>query len=256
MITAVGGAGHDRQPVQAPLTAQQGRGPGLPRSAEVVSLSAHENHRPPAPTPPGRTRMTGATKLCITRHGETDWNITGILQGWIDVPLNDNGRRQARELAETLADCRFPCVCTSPLRRSAETAEIIAAVWGLPPPLVYEGLKERHFGHIQGMPKSELQISHPGLHQELMRRNPACLFEDGESVDHFADRVRDALVDIARDHAGTRVLVITHGWVMDAITRQIKQLPRTTVLDMKRKNGESVWLLHQADDTFIESDAA
>ncbi|WP_295441812.1 histidine phosphatase family protein [uncultured Thiodictyon sp.] len=207
----------------------------------------------PPPPPPAHT--TGATKLCVTRHGETDWNITGILQGWIDVPLNDTGRAQARELAESLADCGFALVCTSPLRRSAETAEIIAAAWGLPPPTAYEGLKERHFGHIQGMPKSELLVTHPGLHQEIVRRNPACLFEDGESIGHFADRVRDALLAIAQENAGRRVLVITHGWVMDAITRHIRRLPRTAVLDMKRKNGESVWLLSTPDETFIESDA-
>lgn len=209
---------------------------------------------PITPLPPP-AHTAGVTKLCVTRHGETDWNITGILQGWIDVPLNDTGRRQAHELAQSLADCGFGLVCTSPLRRSAETAEIIAAAWGLPPPTAHAGLKERHFGHIQGMPKSELKFTHPGLHQEILRRNPACLFEDGESVDHFADRVRDALLDIAHTHPGRRVLVITHGWVMDAITRHIRQLPRTAVLDMKRKNGESVWLRSTADETFIESDA-
>ena len=186
--------------------------------------------------------MNDSTLVCVTRHGETDWNIAGILQGWLDVPLNDTGRRQALELAQTLADCGFSRVCTSPLMRSAETAEIIAAAWGLPPPTIYEGLKERHFGVMQGRPKSELSISHPDLYQEILRRNPACTFEQGESVDRFADRVLAALREIADAHAGTRVLAITHGWVMDVITRHIRHLPRISVLDMKRKNGESIWL--------------
>lgn len=190
--------------------------------------------------------------FCVTRHGETDWNIAGILQGWIDVPLNDTGRRQARELAESLGRSGFAHVCTSPLRRSAETAEIIASVWGLPPPAAYEGLMERNFGHIQGIPKSELSVSHPGLYQEILRRNPGCHFDDGESVDHFADRVIDALSDIALQHSGTRVLVITHGWVMDVITRHIRRLPRLTVLDMKRKNGESIWIDIGPGSTFTE----
>lgn len=202
-----------------------------------------------------RCDPSGATRLCVTRHGETDWNISGILQGWIDVPLNDNGRRQALALAETLAGCGFSRVCTSPLRRSAETAEIVARAWGLPSPTPYEGIKERHFGLIQGMTKRDLSMSHPGLHGEILRRNPACDFEQGESLDHFADRVLEALRDIARQHSGTRVLVITHGWVMDAITRDVRQLPRTAVLGMKRKNGESLWLESTAGSTLSEIEA-
>lgn len=199
--------------------------------------------------------MDRLTKICVTRHGETDWNTTGILQGWIDVPLNDKGRAQARELAETLGEWGFSRVCTSPLRRSAETAEIVCKLWGLPPPIEYEGLKERCFGVIQGMPKAELSVSHPGLHYEILRRNPACDFEGGESVDGFADRVIGALRDIAAEHRGTRVLAITHGWVMDAITRHIRHLPRTAVLDMKRKNGESLWI-EVADGAAISHDRA
>lgn len=182
------------------------------------------------------------TKICVTRHGETDWNIAQILQGWIDVPLNETGRRQARELAQSLADAGFSAIVSSPLRRALETAEIIAETWRLPPPVLHEGLKERYFGEVQGMPKSALSVSHPGLHREIERRNPAARFDDGESLDHFADRVLGALVDIGHTHRGTRVLAITHGWVMDVITRHVMHLPRTAVLGIKRKNGESVWL--------------
>lgn len=201
------------------------------------------------------TTTCAQTTLCVTRHGETDWNISGILQGWIDVPLNDNGRQQARDLAVTLAPYAFSAICTSPLRRSAETAEIIANIWGLPPPEVYPGIKERHFGVIQGMPKRELSISHPGLHQEIIRRNPACHFDDGESIGHFADRVIEALHAIADAHPRQRVLVITHGWVMDVITRHVRRLPRSAVLNHKRKNGESIWLTSQGHADFMERSA-
>lgn len=184
----------------------------------------------------------GQTLLCVTRHGETDWNLTGVLQGWLDVPLNERGREQAREMAVALASSGFAAICTSPLRRSTETAEIIAAGWGLATPATYDGIKERHFGVIQGMPKRELAITHPGLHEEIQRRNPACLFEGGEAIDTFTDRVLAGLAQIAADHPTQRALVITHGWVMDAITRHIRDLPRDRILQMKRRNGESVWI--------------
>lgn len=200
--------------------------------------------------------MTSPTKICVTRHGETDWNVAQILQGWIDVPLNELGRRQAYELADALADSGFSRIVSSPLRRASETAEIIADAWRLPPPTLDEGLKERYFGLIQGKPKSELSISHPGLHQEITRRNPACHFDEGESLDHFADRVLESLLDIAQQNPTARILVITHGWVMDVITRHIMHLPRTTVLGHKRKNGESLWLEVTSGSKITASDAS
>ncbi|MBK1718375.1 histidine phosphatase family protein [Thiocystis violacea] len=199
--------------------------------------------------------MKTPTELCVTRHGETDWNIAGILQGWIDVPLNENGRRQSRELAEALTPANFSSICSSPLQRSLETAEIIAATWGLPSPLPCEGLKERHFGRLQGMPKDDVFRLYPDLHREILRRCPTCDFAEGESMDHFADRVIAGLRAIAERHAGGRVLVITHGWVMDVITREVRDLPRDAVLDMKRGNGESIWLRPVGGTDFAEIQA-
>ncbi|UHD14378.1 histidine phosphatase family protein [Thiocapsa bogorovii] len=195
------------------------------------------------------------TTICVTRHGETDWNITGVLQGWIDVPLNENGRQQALEMADAFRGSAFSRVWTSPLSRAAETARIVAEVLELPPPIRCEGLKERNFGRIQGMTKRNLSIRHPGLHANILRRDPDCRFDDGESPDEFADRVVRALHEMAGRHPGERVLAVTHGWVMDVITRYVRQLPRTLVLDMKRKNGESLWLLVTAGSAFTVSDA-
>lgn len=199
--------------------------------------------------------MSSRGRICVARHGETDWNSAGILQGWIDVPLNDKGRRQGHELAGMLAHWHFARVYSSPLRRAAETAEIIARRLKLPPPSLHEGLKERNFGAVQGRPKTDLAQSDPALIEEIMRRNPACIFEQGESPDHFADRVLAALRQIAEKVSGQPVLIITHGWVMDVITRHINHLPRSAILNMKRKNIESVWIevhgrstLHAADE--------
>ena len=71
------------------------------------------------------------TTFLLVRHGETDWNRENRFQGHADPPLNDVGRSQARELAETLLGEGASAVYASPLRRARETAEIIAAVLGL-----------------------------------------------------------------------------------------------------------------------------
>lgn len=186
--------------------------------------------------------MKTPAHLCITRHGETDWNADGVLQGWLDVPINKRGREQAHELAESFRNHDFTRIYSSPLVRASETADIIATTLGLSPVMIHEGLKERCFGVIQGIPKSELSELNPILYQNIASRNPASDFEQGEDMDDFAARVLDALMDIAGRHADDQVLIITHGWVMDVITRHIRGLPTSAILHMKRKNGERLWV--------------
>jgi probable phosphoglycerate mutase len=186
--------------------------------------------------------MTDRTFVCVVRHGETDWNAEGVLQGWVDVPLNDRGRHQARELAASLAGAGIEAIHTSPLGRSLETAQIVAGRLGLPPPSPHEGLKERNFGVFQGVPKAELAELNPRLYQQILQRNPAGVFEGGEDMDAFAIRVLASIVDIARTRPGKCLLVITHGWAMDVIARAAKGLPRHAILHVKPRNGECLWL--------------
>jgi probable phosphoglycerate mutase len=182
------------------------------------------------------------TQLCIARHGETDWNKSGILQGWFDVPINDLGRAQARALAAKLANANFDAIWSSPLARARETAEIVASALQLPPPACHDGLKEKHFGAIQGIPKSELAELDPAMLEQILRRNPAAEFVGGESLDEFVDRVLAAFDDIGARHAGERILVVTHGWVMDVVTRHINGQNRSTVLHLKPQNGDCLWV--------------
>ncbi len=186
--------------------------------------------------------MNRSALICIARHGETDWNLSGTLQGWIDIPINAQGRRQADEMAASCATENFSSIWSSPLLRARETAEIIAAALRLPLPLFHDGLRERCFGAIQGIPKAELAELNPVLLQQLLKRNPATHFEGGESMNEFATRVLEAIRDIAALHPGQRILTITHGWVMDVLTRQINGLQANAILNLKRKNGETLWL--------------
>ncbi len=180
--------------------------------------------------------------LCVVRHGETDWNACGILQGWLDVPLNDLGREQARRLAGGYAPFGFAAVWASPLARASETADIIGEALGLPPTIHHEGLKERNFGAYQGVSKARLAERNPALLRRIVERDPAACFEGGESMDAFADRVLAAVREIGARHRGQRVLVVVHGWVMDVVTRHIGARARDAILGHKRGNGESIWL--------------
>jgi probable phosphoglycerate mutase len=150
-----------------------------------------------------------------------------------------------------MIDAGFTVVWSSTLVRAQKTAQIIADTLQLPPPFCHPGLRERHFGAIQGIPKSELAELNPTQLEQILRRNPQAEFVGGESMDEFADRVLGAIRDIGGQHPGTRVLVVTHGWVMDVVTRHISGLPRHTVLAIKPQNGDSVWL--EADVSTIQT---
>jgi probable phosphoglycerate mutase len=182
------------------------------------------------------------TQICVARHGETDWNVAGILQGWLDVSLNESGRRQAVELAQVLKDAGFSRLYSSSLARAWEAADLMAERLGLSPAIRLDGWRERCFGVIQGIPKSELAESNPLLLQQILARNPAAHFEQGETMDEFADRVLTAISAVAAECPGYRVLVVTHGWVLDVITRHINGLARNTILNHKPKNSECLWL--------------
>jgi probable phosphoglycerate mutase len=198
--------------------------------------------------------MINSATLCLTRHGETDWNQQGILQGWTDVTLNKLGRQQARAMAAGFDKQGFDAIWSSPLLRARETAEIIAPLIRVPFPKFHHGLMERNFGIFQGVPKAELAEFNPVVLQLILKRNPAGYFEGGESMDEFADRILAALADIGAQYLGKKVLIISHGWVMDVVTRHISGLPRKAILNMKRKNGESLWVSVAGDVITAASD--
>ena len=90
------------------------------------------------------------TTLLLVRHGETDWNAEGRLQGHTDRPLSDYGRRQARRLAEELEGEELEAIYSSDLARAHETAEIVGERLGLPVALEPD-LREKDWGTWEGL---------------------------------------------------------------------------------------------------------
>jgi broad specificity phosphatase PhoE len=150
------------------------------------------------------------TTIILARHGETDWNREGRVQGHSDVPLNDVGRAQADALADALADERLDAVYASDLARAFETARIVAERQGLEV-LPLPGLREKHFGTWEGLTDAE-----------VFERFPHAVggaWGDGETTDEMAERVVAALRHIAAEQQGGRVLVVTHGGPVRAVLR-------------------------------------
>lgn len=154
--------------------------------------------------------------LILIRHGETDWNRVGRIQGLTDIPLNDAGREQARRAAEEVrselaispsdaADAAV--IVSSDLQRAAETADIIAGALGLHAPRRYPELRERAYGDAEGL-----------LTAEFQRRWGPWHVADVPGAETRADLRRRALAALARaqhDAApmGTTLplIVVAHG---------------------------------------------
>lgn len=161
-------------------------------------------------------------RLCLVRHGETAWNAEHRLQGWTDIPLNANGERQARALAQALREVAFDAIVSSPLQRAWRTAQAVAALrpGPAPGPIVPEPrLRERHHGDWQGLTRHEIAQRDPAQHALLQGRRPGYLPPQGEGIDAFAARVHEALAALAAQHAGRTVLAVAHGGVLDMAYR-------------------------------------
>src|SRR3982751_4036515 len=97
-----------------------------------------------------------STDLILIRHGETDWNRELRFQGHIDVPLNDMGHEQARRLGWRRADEPVQQIVSSDLMRAQQTAAPAARQLGLEV-LTSAGLREQHFGAVEGMRADEIR---------------------------------------------------------------------------------------------------
>jgi broad specificity phosphatase PhoE len=143
--------------------------------------------------------------IVLVRHGETDWNRERRFQGHADQPLNDVGRRQARELADALQGEPLAAVYTSPLRRAGETAAIVGERLGLLAREL-EALREIDVGTWEGLTIDEIKSRFPEASSVDWRSG----WTGGETYDELAARVVPALLDLARRHPDESLLGVTH----------------------------------------------
>jgi 2,3-bisphosphoglycerate-dependent phosphoglycerate mutase len=148
-----------------------------------------------------------SSRLWLVRHGATDWSDTGRFNGWTDVPLNEQGRLQARSLRERLATMEFAGVWSSDLVRARETARLAVGE-----PVRDRRLRELDFGSLEGRRWDECPLD--------VRRSLVAFdgFEApaGESVEELRSRV---LQFVGALPAGQHLL-FTHGGVIRLLLRE------------------------------------
>lgn len=153
--------------------------------------------------------------LYVVRHGETDWNVQGKIQGHTDIPLNENGIRQAKKLYEKLKDIRFNAIFSSDLLRAKQTAEVIALEHKIAVQTT-KALRERWFGKYEGVSFR----THDKEIQEMFKKykkltdanesSPPELEGDEELMGRFIPFVRE----IAVAYRKKMVLMVSHGGAM------------------------------------------
>ncbi len=209
------------------------------------------------------------TRFCIVRHGETAWNAEQRVQGQLDIPLNATGRWQAQALGAALAGTQFDAVVCSDLLRAVETAQLTQTNGGeaensqstalrlrsgsavlsrhyAPFPTgeikTNVNLRERHYGKFQGLKYVDAQQQFPADFAAHLERHLDFAYGSGESLQVFALRASEVMNTLAEQHQNQRVLVVTHGGVLDVIYRMASGMSLTARRDFLIPNAAVNWV--------------
>lgn len=177
-------------------------------------------------------------KLIYVRHGETDWNTKGKLQGWTDIPLNEKGMEQARKTTEILREYPFDRIVCSPLLRAKQTAEIINESRGVPLE-ADERIKERGFGTLEGGPFTQEDFA------QWWKSDFDCGAVGMEPMPVLFARVASLIAELQEKYPEETVLLVSHGGAFVAVDgyfngypqdgEEMRFLPNCTVREFSGK---------------------
>ena len=187
-------------------------------------------------------------KLVLIRHGQSLWNLENRFTGWVDVPLTEGGREEARKAARQISSMKFDIAYTSALSRAQETLSIILAAneWDIPV-IRDQALNERHYGDLQGMNKDDMRKAYGEEQVHIWRRSYDVPPPNGEALKDTAARTlpffeRCIMGDIRQ---GKNVLVVAHGNSNRSIVMKLDGLTGDEVV--KLELGTGVPLIYELD---------
>jgi len=185
-------------------------------------------------------------KLILVRHGQSLWNLEERFTGWVDVPLTDLGREEARRAGTKLASTKIDVAYTSALTRAQSTLALILETMGVDVPIIRDqALNERHYGDLQGLNKARTAEKYGAEQVHIWRRSYDVPPPNGESLELTAARTlpfyeRCILGDIAQ---GKNVLVVAHGNSNRSIVMSLDKLSKEEVLALNL--GTAVPLVYE-----------
>ena len=192
--------------------------------------------------------------LVLIRHGQSQWNLENRFTGWIDVPLTDAGREEARRGAAMIRHLTCDRVFTSALARAHETMDIVLKTIGqLDLPIERDqALNERHYGALQGMNKAETAKKYGERQVHLWRRSYD-VPPPSEKTEWNPDGISESLKDTAARtlpyfqtkilplvKAGQTILVVAHGNSLRSIVMELDHLTKDQVLELNIATGAPI----------------
>jgi probable phosphoglycerate mutase len=194
--------------------------------------------------------MDEPTRIVAVRHGRTAWNAEQRLQGHMDVALDALGRAQAARLAQALYGEDLAAVYSSDLQRARDTAAPLAAAAGL---VVQTdaALRERCFGHLEGLTHAEVERDWPDDARCSRLRHPDCRPGGGESLSEFYARTVTAVSAIASRHAGQAIAIVAHGGVLDCLYRAAMHVALQAPRSWQLGNASINRLLHHGEGLVV-----
>lgn len=162
------------------------------------------------------------SRLVLWRHGETDYNAAGRMQGHLDVPLTPTGWNQARFAVPALARFDPEIVLTSDLRRATDTATVFTDATGVPL-RIDKRLRETHLGKWQSLTPHEVEQGWPGG-MATWQGDASWAPPDGESRVDVANRTVEVVAELEEEFTKT-VMLCVHGGVIIALTARLLGLP-------------------------------
>ena len=176
-------------------------------------------------------------RLHLLRHGETDINAAGRLQGSMDSTLTPLGRRQARELGIASLTWGPAAVYSSPLSRARDVACEIESCTGLPVN-IEPRITEMHMGALEGVTIQEMRDGWPDLYQGWRRDASSVTMPDGESLGDVQQRAMAAIDEFDQRHeSDDTVIAVTHNFTIRCIVAAVLDLPLANINHMDLSLG-------------------
>jgi uncharacterized phosphatase len=151
-------------------------------------------------------------QICLLRHGETDWNSLGKVQGRDDIPLNIAGIEQVNEAAKYLKKFNWNIIITSPLSRAKMSAEIISKEVGNIKILEEIDFIERDYGAASGLTLDEIKLSFPDGK-----------WIETEPYEKLQSRTVNALIKYTKEYDGNDIIIVSHGGTINSILKYLSE---------------------------------
>lgn len=189
------------------------------------------------------------TDLYLIRHGQTRWNLENRIQGHLDSPLTDLGRRQAGWLAEAYASVAFDVIYTSTLDRAYETARILRGKRAIDI-VRLEALKEINFGEWEGLKFTDLKEENPESFDAFRFSPDTFRPKGGETFREAQARIVEATAGLLRENRGAKVALVIHGAVLKLLMGHFMGTPINRIWEPPVIQPTSVSHLRFEGETF------